>query len=144
MTPFEQYRTFLLNEHDPAVESLRDLTLALHNSHAYQWRARDLSDYDSNHLEVAWQLMASFQRHGDEDPSFREIAAEIVVQRRRALEQAIATVKQDAVRVREAIATLSAQAEKHDGNELLAERNRELLELETELGIMNERLEKLV
>ncbi|OHV10532.1 hypothetical protein [Kushneria phosphatilytica] len=144
MNPFEQHRTFLLNEHDPAVESLRDLTLALYNSHAYQWRARDLSDYDAHYLDIAWQLMASFHRHGDEDPVFREIASEIVIQRRQALEQAIATVNRDAMRIRSEISELAGQDDTREHSDLLAERNRELLELETEISIMNERLEKLV
>lgn len=75
-SPFLRYRDVVLQEYDTALK-LRALVLHLWND---GWPVRLgnlMANADARHKRIAFELIASYAEHGENDPHFMHLAEEI-------------------------------------------------------------------
>lgn len=87
-TPFETYESVLRDGSYGASESLQDLVINLWNGKGWTVDMGRLArNADAEHWSIALELLESYRRHGEGDPVFMAIAADLAAERLAAREQ---------------------------------------------------------
>ena len=82
-SPFETHAAVLRNGSYGASQRLQDLVLSLWNGEGWPLDMGRLArNADTAHWAIAVSLLESYRRHGETDPAFMMIAAELADQRR--------------------------------------------------------------
>lgn len=80
LSPFIKHRSVLQASYGTA-QKLATLTLSLYNGNAYPFAAHSFRGMDEKHLEIAFDLIRSYNRHGEGDDDFMNVARELSVLR---------------------------------------------------------------
>lgn len=75
-SPFLRYRSVIL-DHYSTAERLAALVLHLWNYHYPSALGPLLANADARHKRIAFELIASYAEHGENDPHFMNLAGEI-------------------------------------------------------------------
>jgi hypothetical protein len=82
-SPFETHAAVLRDGRYGASQSLQDLVLSLWNGEGWPLDMGRLArNADAAHWAIAVSLLESYRRHGETDPAFMTLAAELAARRR--------------------------------------------------------------
>ena len=81
-SPFEKYRSILLDEDYSTATSLQTFVLSLYNGASTQFRADTLRNYDAKHTAIFIEFVESYNRHGENDEAFMQVCRDMWAQRK--------------------------------------------------------------
>lgn len=76
VSPFLKNKRILRDGYGTARKLAR-LTLSLYNGSAYPFDCSGFRGFDREHLEIAIELIRSYNRHGERDSDFMSVATEL-------------------------------------------------------------------